>query len=156
MRLILVKIFNLIITILDKFFSIFSKKFLFRGYLYQELREKFKNINIEGHSIKIYIPSNLSEWRASNVEEKEPETIEWIKNFDINLDGRIIFWDIGANIGLYSLFAAKFHNSKINIIAFEPSVLNLNLLARNIYENDLNNCISINQIPITNKKKNFY
>ena len=79
MRLILVKIFNLIIAILDKFFSIFSKKFLFRGYLYQELREKFKNINIEGHSIKIYIPSNLSEWRASNVEEKEPETIEWIK-----------------------------------------------------------------------------
>ena len=40
---------------------------------------------------------------------KEPETLDWIENFDDK--GKIIFWDIGANIGLYSIYAAvKFEN----------------------------------------------
>ena len=154
MRFILVKIFTIIVSIIDKFFNFFLKKFLFRGYVYQDLRETFKTIDIEGHKIKIFIPSNLAEWRASNLEEKEPETIEWIKNFELDKEGNSIFWDIGANIGLYSLYAAKYHE-KIKIISFEPSVLNLNLLARNISVNNFEDKILINQIPITNKKNSF-
>ena len=32
---------------------------------------------------------------------KEPETLEWIDNFSKDSS---IFWDIGANIGLYSIY----------------------------------------------------
>ena len=155
MRFILVKIFTIIVSAIDKFFNFFLKKFLFRGYVYQDLRETFKTIDIEGHKIKVFIPSNLAEWRASNLEEKEPETIEWINNFELDKNIESIFWDIGANIGLYSLYAAKSHGKNLKIISFEPSVLNLNILARNISVNNFENEILINQIPITNKKNSF-
>ncbi len=39
--------------------------------------------------------------RVNNIFTDEPETINWINNFDEN--NKINFWDIGANIGLYSI-----------------------------------------------------
>ena len=60
-----------------------------------------------------------------------------------------VLWDIGANVGLYSVYAAKKHNCKI--WAFEPSVFNLELLARNIYLNELTNNICIVPIALSDK-----
>ena len=65
--------------------------------------------------------------------QKEPETLEWIDNFDSN--GKTIFWDIGANIGLYSIYAATKFDS-LDIFAFEPSTSNLRVLSRNISLNN--------------------
>ena len=60
--------------------------------------------------------------RVNNIFTDEPETINWINNFDES--GKINFWDIGANIGLYSIYAAqKFNN--IEITSFEPIPGNL-------------------------------
>ena len=42
-------------------------------------------------------------YRCSGFEKKEPETLEWIESF--NAEDSLI--DIGANIGTYSLDAAK-------------------------------------------------
>ena len=154
MRYLLVKFFYFLIILLDKFFSIFSKKFLLRGYIYQELRETLKFMNIDKYKFKMFIHSNLVEWRCNNVEEKEPETIEWIKKFNSS-NNKINFWDIWANIGLYTLFASKYHENKIQVIAFEPSVLNLSVLARNIYENKLNNTVKILQLPLTDNQGKF-
>ena len=61
---------------------------------------------------------------------KEPETLEWIDQFK---GDKIVFWDIGANVGLYSIYAALKHKD-IQIISFEPSVNNLRVLSRNIYK----------------------
>ena len=33
---------------------------------------------------------------------KEPETLEWINSFEYRENS--IFWDVGANIGLYSIY----------------------------------------------------
>ena len=90
--------------------------------------------------------------RVQTLFSKEPETIEWIDNFNSQED--IIFWDIGANIGLYSLYAAQKHKNII-IISFEPSTSNLRVLSRNISINKLYNKIAINQFPL-NEKKNSY
>ena len=154
MRYLIVRFFYFLIILLDKFFSLFFKTFLLRGYIYQVLRETFKTISIDDYKFKMFIPSNLVEWRTNNVEEKEPETIEWIKNFK-SIDNKIIFWDIGANIGLYTLYACRCHENKINVIAFEPSVLNLSILARNIYENKLNDCAKILQLPLIDNEGKF-
>ena len=55
-----------------------------------------------------------------------PRYIKAIDTLGINL-----IFDIGANIGLYSIYAAyKFQ--KIEITAFEPSTSNLRILSRNI------------------------
>jgi len=62
--------------------------------------------------------------------------------------------DIGANIGLYSIFAAKIHKN-IKVISFEPSTNNLRILSRNIFINNLVNKIKIFQLPLGDKPNNF-
>src|SRR5262245_25440744 len=48
---------------------------------------------------------------------KEPETVEWIEKFVREND---VFYDIGANVGAYSLIASRFANGKATVYAFEP------------------------------------
>ena len=66
------------------------------------------------------------------------------------------FWDIGANIGLYSCYAAKKNDCKV--FAFEPSIFNLELLSRNIHINSLSDQITIVPIPLSDNSgfKNFF
>jgi FkbM family methyltransferase len=56
-----------------------------------------------------------------------------------------IFYDIGANIGLYSIYASAVKKSQV--FAFEPSFLNLELLFRNIQSNQLQNKVTV--IPLS-------
>jgi FkbM family methyltransferase len=56
-------------------------------------------------------------------------------------------WDIGANIGLYSCYAAK--AARCRVFAFEPSVFNLETLARNIFLNGLTTQVIILPIPLS-------
>ena len=52
--------------------------------------------------LKFFCPGILPEYRAKTLLTKEPETIEWIHTFGSD----DIMWDIGANVGVYSLYAA--------------------------------------------------
>ena len=54
--------------------------------------------------------------------------------------------DIGANIGIYSLYAAKRGHK---VVAFEPESQNFALLQRNISLNNLDNYISLFGFPST-------
>ena len=49
--------------------------------------------------------SGLSQWRAETFWEKEPETILWTESFRSLTHRNLDFIDIGANLGIYSLFA---------------------------------------------------
>ncbi len=62
-----------------------------------------------------------------NFQGNEPETRKWIDSF--SEDG-VIFWDIGANIGVFSLYAALRPN--VTVQAFEPSAATFSTLVRNI------------------------
>ena len=94
----------------------------------------------------------MTEWRVDTFFSKEPETLDWIDKF--NLKEKIIFWDVGANIGLYSLYAGIKHKN-IDIVSFEPSSSNLRVLSRNISLNKLQDKIKIFQIALTNKENKF-
>ena len=59
--------------------------------------------SVRGKKIKIKINSGIELWRSRAYEKKEPETLDWIDNFK---KGEI-FYDVGANIGVYSLYASK-------------------------------------------------
>ena len=101
--------------------------------------------------IAFFCPGKLPEWRAQTLLTKEPETIEWINTFK----DKEIFWDIGANVGVYSLYAAKKGHT---VLSFEPSPSNYYLLNRNIEINMLDNkmaayCIALND---TTKLDIFY
>ena len=81
----------------------------------------------------ISVPNKLSRYRAETFSSKEPETLVWIDDFPPNS----VLWDVGANIGLYSIYAAK--RPDIQVVAFEPSIFNLEFLARNVEINRLDN-----------------
>ncbi len=74
-------------------------------------------------------PNALCHSRAKSFSTKEPETLEWIDRFP---EGSVL-WDVGANIGLYSVYAAKERGCRV--WAFEPSVFNVECLARNTFLN---------------------
>lgn len=56
-----------------------------------------------------------------------------------------IILDVGANIGVYSLIAARHTGSKGRVYAFEPVPENFELLSRNIRQNELKNVVCINK-----------
>lgn len=116
----------------------FLQKIIFRKNYYQ--------INHNKKSLKFLNINSLTNFRNKTFFTKEPETLKFISNFKRNS----IFWDIGANIGLYSCFAAKLMNCKV--YAFEPSYFNLEVLVRNINKNELEKKITV--IPFSVDKKN--
>lgn len=145
---------NLIKKIIN--FLIFKKvnflyMFNFGRYLIDVIQEKINlkkfHITYKLNNYEFFIPNRLNYWRATTLLTKEPETILWIENFDDNS----IFWDIGANIGLYTCFAAK--EKKSNVVAFEPSPFNLELLSKNVFFNNLSDKITILPISLNDKSK---
>ena len=69
---------------------------------------------------------------------KEPGTVEWIKT---ELKSGQIFYDIGANIGIYSIIAAKQTGLTGKVYAFEPHAATFSHLSNNIIRNDLRDVV---------------
>ncbi len=90
-------------------------------------------------------PNDISQWRADSFSTKEPETLEWIDE----IPKGSVFWDIGANVGLYSIYAGK--KQSCRVFAFEPSIFNLELLGRNIFLNSLTDSITIVPLPLSDQ-----
>ena len=129
---------------------IFKKSFLlhFKNFIEKNL---YKEIKILNNNIKFFIPSPIIAWRVDTFYSKEPETLEWINSFEKK---NIVFWDIGANIGLYSIYNSL-KNPSSTTISFEPSTSNLRTLSRNISLNNLEKKIKIFPLPLSNKKNLF-
>ena len=137
---------------LDKiFFLITKRKILIWFNEFLEI-DSYRELIILDRKINFFVPNQLVDFRVNTYFSKEPETIEWINEF--NTSKEIIFWDIGANIGLYSIYnAIKHKNSKT--ISFEPSTSNLRVLSRNISINKFEKSIKILPIPLTNVENKF-
>ena len=127
------------------------EKISFSIYSYLRNNETIININDIG-DVNFFTPSYLLHWRVKTILIKEPETIDWIDSF--NDDQEHIFWDIGANIGLYSIYAAKKHKN-ITVYSFEPSTSNLPILSRNISLNNLSNKVNICPFALTSNSFGF-
>jgi FkbM family methyltransferase len=97
------------------------------------------------YKMKFYTPNPVCKFRIRTFDTKEPDTLTWIESMPKNS----ILWDVGANIGLYSIYAAK--ASKCRVFSFEPSVFNLELLAKNVYLNRLEKEICILPIALSDK-----
>jgi FkbM family methyltransferase len=65
---------------------------------------------------------------------KEPFTIEWIHS---RIGAGEVLYDIGANVGAYSLVAAKKPEGGARVFSFEPSYASIASLCGNIILNDL-------------------
>ena len=87
--------------------------------------------------------------RARTFEYKEPETLEWINSFSPNDQ----LLDVGANLGIYTLFAAS---QGLKVIAIEPESLNYSMLNLNIRFNNFNSLIKAFCISLHDKNNVDY
>ena len=94
-----------------------------------------------------YTPNEVCRYRAETFSTKEPETLEWLDRFG----GEGALYDIGANVGIYSIYFAKTHPG--TVYAFEPSVLNLGLLGRNVSVNGVSTQVVIVPNPLTSSNQ---
>lgn len=92
--------------------------------------------------------NSSSELNRVHACRKEPETVQWIEQ---QFRAGDVLFDIGANIGAYSLIAAKFHNGAVKVHSFEPSFSTYPQLFRNVILNDCQGVIFPHMMPLSNR-----
>ncbi len=101
--------------------------------------------DIDGKRLSLQAPNRICAWRATTLFTKEPETIAWING----MPGTAILYDVGANIGLYSVWAA--FTRGVTVMAFEPEASNFAILNENIRGNALSDhctpfCLGVSDV----------
>lgn len=134
-----------------------SVQFLMGKYLsaldaYYSITDFERECSVRNSRIKLNISSFIEDYRAKTFSSKEPETLDWLETYLLPQD---VFFDIGANIGLYSLYASTLQ-PQARIYSFEPEAKNFNRLCKNISSNMCTNIIPCN-FPLSNEQTfNFF
>lgn len=81
--------------------------------------------------------------KRRNATSKEPRTVEWIEAMDA---GEVLY-DVGANVGSYSLIGAMRPQGALRVLAFEPAFATYALLCRNVIHNGVG--AQVTPFPIT-------
>ncbi len=98
------------------------------GMSLEEYERIQPNATVDG--MMFYLPNRHCEWRVTTMYTKEEDTVAWIRSMS---PGQV-FYDIGANIGLYTILASK---QGLTVFAFEPESQNYGVLIRNLAMNKL-------------------
>jgi len=105
-----------------------------RGRLIEEIFDSMTfDVPVGAKSFRFATPTPTLRWRARTALSKEPDTIGWIDRFQPD----DVLWDIGANVGVFSLYAAAIRGTRV--VAFEPAAGNYMMLCRNVELNGLDN-----------------
>ena len=99
--------------------------------------------------LKYYCMGWIPLWRSQTLFIKEPEMIEWVDS----MKKEETLWDIGANVGLYSVYAGL---KGMKVFAFEPSALNTFLISKNIEINGLKDNVFLFPIAVSDKNEFGY
>ena len=83
-------------------------------------------------AIRYFGPNEMAHWRCKTLYSKEPSTIDWLKR--IGEDDTLL--DVGANVGMYSIYAACMQGCN-QVISIEPESQNFSILCKNIILNKL-------------------
>ena len=97
---------------------------------------KVHEIDVEGRRIRYVDSTRLAYARLVTLFDKEPTTIPWLESFAPT----DVVVDIGANIGMYTIYASAFTGCKV--FAFEPESLNYAELNKNIHVNELHDRVA--------------
>ena len=91
------KIIFFFLKILD---FIFKRRF---SYVFKDIivENSYEKIFLNNKKIYFFIPNTITKYRLDTFFSKEPKTLKWIQGFN----KKSIFYDIGANVGNYSIFA---------------------------------------------------
>jgi FkbM family methyltransferase len=98
------------------------------------------------YSMVFHTPNEMTRWRVESLHKKEPHTIQWLEQ--IPQDAILV--DVGANVGMYTVFAAV--TRKARVYAFEPESQNYALLNQNIIANNLSGKVLAYPIALSNER----
>ena len=116
------------------------------GFLSTEIVQKISpvlKIPIRAGILKCRGGHGRLRWRMETFFTEEPETIRWLDSLTAN----DVLWDVGANVGLYGIYAAL--QAGCRVIAFEPEAQNFALLSENILLNGVQERIIATNTPLT-------
>ncbi len=128
------------------------KGFLEKINLYYYLKSGYRSVitflgkrglklKVQGTRAKMIVsnPNELSIYQSLDGEKS------FLQKFLNRINDKTVFYDVGANIGMYSLCAAKYKISPKFIYSWEPEPFNFKRLKENI---DLNGIKNITAFPI--------
>jgi len=104
----------------------------------------WRTVTIRGLRVRLRCDNWITEWRRKTYATKEPETLDWI---DRQLRDASTFFDIGANVGEFSIYAALRHPG-VRVVAFEPEYANAHLLKDNLMANRLQDRVRVYSIAL--------
>ena len=81
----------------------------------------------DGCGVRLFPASAIEHQRWQTLRSKEPETISWIDTFEPGA----VFLDVGANVGVYSVYALLRHPG-MQVISLEPEPVNFMRLVDNL------------------------
>lgn len=110
---------------------------------YEKLNPKCE-LEIDGKKLIFATPSAFTRWRVESIFTKEPWTIEWLNE----LSSEDLLLDVGANVGMYTIWAAAIRNC--NVVALEPESMNCSILNKNIIQNNLDKLVKAYGIGLSN------
>jgi FkbM family methyltransferase len=105
--------------------------------------EKVLALSHAGFSLKFCAPSPIIRSNIERLLTREPTTLPWIRSFE----PREIFVDVGANIGLYSIYASVVAGARV--YSFEPEAQNYAELNKNIFINGLHETVTAYCVALT-------
>lgn len=91
-------------------------------------------------------PSGRSLQDPHSFSWEEPETVAWIES----LPREAVLWDIGANVGVYAIFAAK---RGLRVLAFEPAASTMAVLVANIERNRVDDLVAAYPVALAEETK---
>lgn len=124
----------------------------FKVHIFSEELKNIHFINFNNIKINYSASSELCfrRWKAFEKNGKEENTINWINNFE----EESIFYDIGANVGVFTLYAAI--KKKCKVYSFEPEPNSFIDLYNSVKANK-NIDVAVMLMPLADKKNtNFF
>jgi len=104
-------------------------------------------VRAQGLRFTLQCDNWITQRRFETYNVKEPETLDWI---DAWVKGGDTLIDVGANIGVYTVYAALRHPG-IRVIAVEPEYGNLHLLRDNVVANGLQDQVEIYSVAFSSR-----
>jgi hypothetical protein len=104
----------------------------------REVDVEVRRMDYDGAPILLRLESEREyNWRLHSC-RLEPGTVDWIETM---FEAGDVFYDVGANVGAFSLVAFKHLRGNARIYAFEPAFATFSQLCRNVIINGATECI---------------
>jgi len=119
--------------------------FISFGWFLSGLLVPRRKVSVDGVEFSLSCVNWITHFRWYLFESKEREVRNYINN---NVKEGDVFFDIGANVCVFSVYCAKRFNN-VSVHSFEPEYSNLSLLKENVVFNRLTEKIKIYSVAMS-------